>query len=88
MTEVVLDIIVSPKSSRSRIIIEDDDKIRVYLHSPPADGKANAECISLFSRKLRTAKSNIRIVKGEKSRSKRIAIKGILFKDVILKIRG
>ena len=64
------DVTVSPKSSKSEIMISGDN-IKIYLNSPPADGKANSELIKLLSKQLHVAKSSINIVKGEKSRKKR-----------------
>ena len=84
----VLDIIVSPKSSRSEVTIDASGKIKVYLNSPPVDGKANAECINILSKKLKTAKSNISIEKGDHGRNKRISVRGMDFTEVMAKIKG
>ncbi|MGL4370812.1 MAG: DUF167 domain-containing protein [Spirochaetota bacterium] len=81
----LLDITVQPKSSRSEIKVQ-DSLIKVYLHSPPADGKANEECISLFSKALRVPRSCINIEKGEHGRHKRISIEGISADDAIKKL--
>jgi uncharacterized protein (TIGR00251 family) len=86
--ETVLDINVSPKSSRSRITIEGDDNIKVYLNSPPVEGKANEELIKILSKKLKLSKSGISIVKGEKSRKKRILIKSMLKEDILNLLRN
>jgi uncharacterized protein len=80
------EITVSPKSSKSEITIK-ADIIKIYLNSPPADGKANAELIKLLSKKLHIAKSAIKITKGEKSRKKKIAIDGFT-KDEVIKLLG
>jgi hypothetical protein len=84
----VLDIIVSPKSSRSEATIDASGRIKVYLNSPPVDGKANAECINILSKKLKTAKSNISIEKGDHGRNKRISVRGMDFTEVMAKIEG
>jgi uncharacterized protein len=76
------EITVSPKSSRSEIAI-DGENIKIYLNSPPADGKANAELIKLLSKELHIAKSEIKILKGEKNRKKKIAIDNFTKNDVI-----
>ncbi len=86
--KTVFDITVSPKSSRSEVIIDAAGKIRVYLNSPPVDGKANSECISILSKKLKTAKSNIEIEKGDHGRNKRISVKGMNLSEVMSKIKG
>jgi uncharacterized protein len=80
------EITVSPKSSKSEISIYGDN-IKVYLNSPPADGKANSELIKLFSKELHIAKSGIKITKGEKSRKKKIVIEGFT-KEEIIKLLG
>jgi len=87
-TKAIFDITVSPKSSRSEATIDASGKIKVYLNSPPVDGKANAECISILSKKLKTAKSNISIEKGDHGRNKRISVSGMDLAGVIAKIKG
>ena len=78
-----LEITVSPKSSQSKITIDENNNIKVYLHSPPVDGKANAECIQLFSKKLNIAKSKINIIKGTKGKRKKLEINGLTYDEVI-----
>lgn len=84
----IFDITVSPKSSRSEATIDASGKIKVYLNSPPVDGKANAECINILSKKLKTAKSNISIEKGDHGRNKRISVSGMDLAGVMAKIKG
>ena len=74
--KVVIDILVSPKSSRNSITIK-GDTFKVYLTAAPVDGKANAELIALLSKKLKIAKSNIAIIRGETNKRKRIQLEGI-----------
>ena len=81
-----IDVKVIPKSSKSTIYCDDSKKIKIYLTSPPVDGKANMECIKVLSKKLGTAKSNISIIKGSKSREKRICIKNMTEVEVFKKI--
>jgi len=83
---IIIDITVSPKSSKSLIKINEDKSIKVYLNSPPVDGKANAECIKLFSKKLKIAKSNIKIIKGDKGKHKTIQFYGITRDEFYSKI--
>jgi uncharacterized protein (TIGR00251 family) len=73
----IIDITVSPKSSRSMITIGAQDQIKVYLNAPPADGKANAELLSLLSKRLKIPKSNMEIISGEKGKKKRLAVYGL-----------
>jgi uncharacterized protein (TIGR00251 family) len=84
----VLDVIVSPKSSRSGIEVDDSGNIRVRLNSPPVDGRANEECIGIISKTLRVAKSKITIDMGLKGRKKRITVGGITTADAMRIIGG
>lgn len=86
--KAVFDITVTPKSSRSEVKVDASGNIKVYLNSPPVDGKANTECINLLSKKLKTAKSNITIEKGDHGRNKRISVSGMVFAEVMKKLRG
>lgn len=84
----VFDITVTPKSSRSEVKVDDGGTIKVYLNSPPVDGKANSECITLISKKLKIAKSNITIEKGDHGRKKRIMVNGLSADEVMNRLRG
>ncbi len=87
-TKAVFDITVTPKSSRSEVKVADEGLIKVYLNSPPVDGKANSECISLIAKKLKIAKSNISIDKGDHGRKKRISVSGLSIDEVMKRFRG
>jgi uncharacterized protein (TIGR00251 family) len=87
MEQTVLDIRVIPRSSRQRIVIDDNDTIRVYLNAPPVEGRANSECIALLSKKLGIAKSRISIEKGERGRRKRILIGGLSSEEALSILR-
>jgi uncharacterized protein len=76
------EITVTPKSSKSGISI-DGENIKVYLNSPPADGKANAELLKLFSKELHISKSRIKIVKGDKNRKKKLEVDNFTKKEII-----
>ena len=86
--KALFDITVTPKSSRSEIVADNAGSIKVYLNSPPVDGKANTECINILSKKLKTAKSNISIEKGDHGRKKRIAVSGLSIEEVMSRLRG
>lgn len=86
--KAVFDITVTPKSSRSEVSVDDSGTVKVYLNSPPVDGKANQECINLIAKKLKTAKSNITIEKGDHGRKKRISVTGLTMDQVLERFRG
>ncbi len=84
MEKTFFEIVVTPKSSRSMVKVQ-DGLIRVFLHSPPADGKANKECIEVIAKALKTAKGNVSIEKGEKGRNKRISVEGMTIEEIMEK---
>jgi uncharacterized protein (TIGR00251 family) len=69
---------VKPKSSRRKIVLENDGRLKVFLHSPPEDGKANDELSKTLGCALRISQSSVEIVAGLKSRTKILRISGIL----------
>ncbi len=81
--DALLDITVIPKSSRSDIIIDEHDIIKIYLNSPPSEGKANRELIDRLSKKIKIPKSGISIIKGEKGRKKRVLIRGLAKEEIL-----
>lgn len=82
-----IDVTVSPRSSKRDITIDAGGNIKAHLNAPPVDGKANAECISLFAKELGIAKSRISIEKGLKGRKKKLKIEGLALEDVISALR-
>lgn len=67
---------LQPRASKTEICGIQGDELKVRVTSPPVDDAANRLCIELFSRIFRTAKSNITIISGHKSRHKRLQVSG------------
>ena len=63
---------VVPNSSCSKIVEITEEFIKIKLNSPPIEGKANKEVISMLSKFLKIPKSNISIINGEKNKLKTI----------------
>ena len=77
---------VVPRASRSQMVGEHDGALKIQLTSPPVDGAANAELIKLLAKHFDVSKSDIEIVAGETSKSKRIKIANLSqsrFEEVI-----
>jgi uncharacterized protein (TIGR00251 family) len=68
---------VIPRASKTEIIGEMAGAVKVRISSPPVDGAANAELVKLFAKTLGVAKSNVEIVSGQTSKTKRIRINGV-----------
>ncbi|RCK73580.1 MAG: hypothetical protein IGBAC_0028 [Ignavibacteriae bacterium] len=51
------------------------DGLKVYLRAPAIEGKANKALIEVLSHYFNVSKSQIEIIKGEKSKVKIVAVK-------------
>lgn len=67
---------VIPRASRDAIEGEYQGALKVRLTAPPVDDRANAALIRLLAERLNVPRSAVRIVAGEKSRTKRVEIAG------------
>jgi len=65
---------IIPKSSKTEIVEEKDNFLKIKLCAIPEKGKANEALIRFLSKHFGVSKSNIQIVKGETSRDKIIKI--------------
>ena len=68
---------VAPRSSRDSIEGEYQGALKVRLTAPPVDDRANDALRRLLAERLKVPVSAVRIVAGEKSRTKRVAIAGV-----------
>ena len=78
-----LDIRVHPRASRNSIEIDGehpDVRIVVRVTAAPEGGKANEAVVALLAKRLRVPKRSVQIVRGHKSRDKRVVIDGISLK--------
>jgi uncharacterized protein (TIGR00251 family) len=65
---------IQPKSSKEAVEQFADGSYKIFVHSPPTDGKANAAVVEVLAKHFKVAKSSVKIVSGEKSRSKIVEI--------------
>ncbi len=68
---------VLPNAPKSQIIGEHNGALKIKIKAPPVDGKANEAIVDFFSRLLKVSKSSIEILKGDKSKAKKILIHGL-----------
>ncbi len=73
---LVLQIQVQPRAAKSEWAGMHGNRIKLRLNAPPVDNRANRECVNFLARKLGTAKSRVRVVCGQTSRSKTVEIEG------------
>ena len=76
-TGVVIDVQVIPRAKRSAFSGERDGRVLIRLSAPPVDGAANAALQQFLADALDCPRRNIRIISGETSRIKRVALSGV-----------
>ena len=75
LTNLELDIRVQSRASRNAVEI-DGERITVRVTAAPESGKANDAVVALLAKRLGVPKRSVQIVRGHKSRDKRISIDG------------
>jgi uncharacterized protein len=68
---------VQPRASRDEVIGAIDGAMKVCLQAPALENRANEALCEYLALLLKTPKSAVRILSGERSRNKRIAIRGV-----------
>ena len=79
---------VQPKACRNEICGFSGNELKVRLTSPPVEGAANKLCQEFFAKLLHVAKSNVRIITGEKSRHKTVSIQGTTKEEVLALLKN
>ena len=74
---VVMEILVQPRASRTRVVGERDGRLKIQLTAPPVDGEANAALIEFLAGALRVRKGDVLIVRGETGRRKTVQVAGV-----------
>jgi uncharacterized protein len=74
---IIFTVRVAPRASRNAIKGEYGGALKVRLTAPPLDGRANDALRRLLADRLNVPISAVRIVSGEKSRTKRVAVSGV-----------
>lgn len=74
---------VQPRASRDEIVGVIEGALKIRLQAPAVENRANEALVELLARFLKTPKSAVRILAGERSRSKRIEIRGVTKEQVL-----
>ena len=74
---ITFSIRVVPRASKSEIVGESEGILRIRISAPLVDGAANDEVVRVLAKAVGVAKSNLAIVSGQTSKTKRIGIVGV-----------
>jgi uncharacterized protein (TIGR00251 family) len=73
---IQIDVKVTPRASKSEIVGMRDGVLAVRVTAAPVDDAANRALVKLLAKRARVAPSRVSIVRGARSRRKRVAIAG------------
>jgi uncharacterized protein (TIGR00251 family) len=74
---VIFTVRVQPRASRDEIAGEISGAIKIRLQAPALENRANEALIEFLASLLKTPKSAVRLLSGERSRTKRIEIRDV-----------
>ena len=74
---VLVEVHVVPRASKTAIAGLHGGRIKVSLAAPPVDGAANDELVAFFAKALGRPKRDVELIRGETSRQKTLAIRGV-----------
>lgn len=77
-----IDLYVSPRASKSRVIGLYGDRLKVQIAAPPVDGKANEAVVGLMAEWLQVPKSAVSILSGHTGKQKTIEVRNVEFEYV------
>ena len=80
---VVVAVRVQPRASRDEIIGEMDGALKIRLQAPAVEDRANEALVEFLARLLKRPNSAVRILSGDRSRSKRLEIRGITKQQIL-----
>ena len=85
---VILEILVQPRASRTRVVGEHDGRLKVQLAAPPVDGEANAALVEFLAGALGVRKADVTLRRGEAGRRKTVRIAGVTAGAVVAALQS
>jgi uncharacterized protein (TIGR00251 family) len=73
---------VQPRASKDEIAGVIEGALRIRLQAPAVENRANEALVEFLAHLLKTPKSAVRILGGERSRTKRVEIRGVTKQQV------
>jgi len=72
--DLLLSLRIQPRSGRDEFVAVYGDQYKVRITAAPVDGKANAHLIRFLAKAFGVGRADVRLIKGESSRSKGVRI--------------
>nr|CRH07643.1 Conserved protein of unknown function. Similar to the Mmc1_3654 from Magnetococcus sp. (strain MC-1), which belong to the UPF0235 family, function still unkonown [Candidatus Magnetococcus massalia] len=78
---LLLEVKVQPKASRERVMGWQNGMLKIALNAPPVDGAANQALCVFLADQLGVGKRSVQLIRGDKSRQKRLLLEGVEVAD-------
>jgi uncharacterized protein (TIGR00251 family) len=85
---VLFSVRVQPRASRDAIVGEWQGALKIRLAAPPVDDRANQALRRLLAEHLEIPVAAVRILSGERSRTKRVEVRGVSAAQVLALVRA
>lgn len=72
--DLLLHCYLQPRASRTEVVGEHNEAIKIRISAPPVDGAANAELIKFLAQQFAVSKSAVSIESGASGRRKTVRI--------------
>jgi len=80
---VVFSVRVQPRASKNEVAGELGGALKIRLQAPAAENRANEALVEFLAHLLKTPKAAVRILSGDRSRTKRLEICGVTKQQVL-----
>jgi uncharacterized protein (TIGR00251 family) len=88
MTACRLAIRAVPNAPRDAVVGWIGDELKVKVHAPALDGRANEALCGFLARELDLSKGSVSLALGAKSRSKVVEVRGLTLAEVRARLRA
>jgi uncharacterized protein len=74
---------VQPRASKDEVVGVIDGALKIRLQAPALENRANEALVDLLAQLLKRPKAAVRILSGERSRTKRVEVHGVTKQEVL-----
>jgi hypothetical protein len=75
--DLLLEVRVQPRASRTEFAGAFGDRLRVRLQAPPVDGRANTALVEFLAEAFEVPRARVTIEHGLSGRDKRVRVRGV-----------
>src|SRR5437879_12558107 len=81
---VIFSVRVQPRASKDEIAGEMGGALKVRLRAPAVEDRANEALVEFLAQLLKTPRSDVRILGGERSRTTRLEVRGVTQQQILV----